>query len=37
MENQTNLLEQRRFKLAELKRLGYDLYPHSFDYTHTLD
>jgi lysyl-tRNA synthetase, class II len=36
MENQTNLLEQRRFKLAELKRLGYDPYPHKFDYTHTL-
>jgi lysyl-tRNA synthetase class 2 len=36
MENQTNLLEQRRFKLAELKRLGYDPYPHRFDYTHTL-
>jgi lysyl-tRNA synthetase class 2 len=36
MESQTNLLEQRRFKLAELKRLGYDPYPHRFDYTHTL-
>ncbi len=36
MENQTNLLEQRRFKLAELKRLGYAPYPHRFDYTHTL-
>jgi lysyl-tRNA synthetase, class II len=36
MENQTNLLEQRRFKLAELKRLGYDPYPHKFEYTHTL-
>ena len=36
MENQTNLLEQRCFKLAELKRLGYDPYPHKFDYTHTL-
>jgi lysyl-tRNA synthetase class 2 len=36
MENQTNLLEQRRFKLAELKRLGYVPYPHRFDYTHTL-
>jgi lysyl-tRNA synthetase, class II len=35
MENQTNLLEQRRFKLAELKRLGYDPYPHKFNYTHT--
>jgi lysyl-tRNA synthetase class 2 len=37
MEKQTNLLEQRRFKLAELKRLGCDPYPHRFDYTHTLD
>jgi lysyl-tRNA synthetase, class II len=37
MENQTNLLEQRRFKLAELKRLGHDPYPHKFDYTHTLE
>jgi lysyl-tRNA synthetase class 2 len=37
MENQTNLLEQRRFKLAELQRLGYDPYPHRFDYTHTLE
>jgi lysyl-tRNA synthetase, class II len=36
MENQTNLLEQRQVKLAELKRLGYDPYPHRFDYTHTL-
>jgi lysyl-tRNA synthetase, class II len=36
MENQTNLLEQRQFKLAELKRLGHDPYPHRFDYTHTL-
>lgn len=36
MENQTNLLEQRRFKLAELQRLGHDPYPHRFDYTHTL-
>jgi len=36
MEKQTNLLEQRRFKLAELKRLGHDPYPHKFDYTHTL-
>jgi lysyl-tRNA synthetase class 2 len=36
MENPTNLLEQRRFKLAELKRRGYDPYPHKFDYSHTL-
>jgi len=36
MENRTNLLEQRRFKLAELKRLGYDPYPHKFEYTQTL-
>jgi len=37
MEDHTNLLEQRRFKLTELKRLGYDPYPHSYDYTHTLE
>ena len=36
MENRTNLLEQRRFKLSELKRLGYDPYPHKFEYTHAL-
>jgi lysyl-tRNA synthetase class 2 len=36
MENPTNLLEQRRFKLAELKRRGFDPYPHKFDYSHTL-
>jgi lysyl-tRNA synthetase, class II len=36
MESPTNLLEQRRFKLAELKRLGYDPYPHKFNYTHTV-
>jgi lysyl-tRNA synthetase class 2 len=36
MENRTNLLEQRHFKLDELKRLGHDPYPHKFEYTHTL-
>lgn len=36
MESQTNLLEQRRFKLEELKRLGCDPYPHKFEYTHTI-
>ena len=36
MENQTNLLEQRHFKLSELKRLGYDPYPRKFEYSHTL-
>lgn len=36
MENRTNLLEQRRFKLSELTRLGHDPYPHKFEYTHTL-
>jgi len=36
MENETNLLAQRRSKLAELKRLGYDPYPRKFDYSHTL-
>jgi lysyl-tRNA synthetase, class II len=36
MENRTNLQEQRHFKLQELKRLGYDPYPHKFEYTHRL-
>ncbi len=36
MEDRTNLLEQRRFKLAELRRRGYDPYPHKFEYTHKL-
>jgi lysyl-tRNA synthetase class 2 len=36
MENQTNLLEQRQFKLSELQRLGYAPYPNKFDYTHTI-
>jgi len=36
MEDHTNLGVQRRFKLSELKRLGFDPYPHKFDYTDTL-
>ncbi len=36
MEHDTNPLVQRRQKLEELKRRGYDPYPHRFDYTHTL-
>ncbi len=36
MEQETNLLAQRRVKLAELKRRGYDPYPRKFDYTHTI-
>jgi lysyl-tRNA synthetase class 2 len=36
MENRTNLLEQRHFKLEELKRLGLDPYPHKFEYSHAL-
>jgi lysyl-tRNA synthetase, class II len=36
MEDGTNLLAQRRFKLAELRRLGFDPYPRKFDYTHTI-
>ena len=35
-EDLTNPFAQRRFKLAELKRLGYEPYPHRFDYTHTI-
>ena len=30
----TDTVEQRRRKLAELKRLGYDLYPHRYERTH---
>jgi lysyl-tRNA synthetase class 2 len=36
MEHETNPLVQRRLKLEELKRRGYDPYPHKFDYSHTL-
>jgi lysyl-tRNA synthetase class 2 len=36
MENETNLPAQRRAKLGELKRRGYDPYPHKFDYSHSL-
>jgi lysyl-tRNA synthetase, class II len=36
MEAPTNLVAQRRFKLAELKRRGFDPYPHRFDYTHSI-
>jgi lysyl-tRNA synthetase, class II len=36
MEQETNLLAQRRAKLAELKKRGYDPYPHKFDYSHTI-
>lgn len=36
MEQETNLLAQRRAKLAELKRLGYDPYPRRFDYSGTI-
>ena len=30
----TDTVEQRRRKLVELKRLGYDLYPHRYEQTH---
>ncbi len=36
MEQQTNPLVQRRLKLEELKRRGYDPYPRKFNYSHTL-
>jgi lysyl-tRNA synthetase class 2 len=36
MEHETNPLVQRRLKLEELKRRGYDPYPHKFEYSHTL-
>jgi len=36
MEQATNPLVQRRMKLEELKKRGFDPYPHSFDPSHTL-
>ncbi|HYK90637.1 MAG TPA: lysine--tRNA ligase [Acidobacteriota bacterium] len=36
MEERTNPIAQRRFKLAELKRLGFDPYPRRFDYSQTI-
>jgi lysyl-tRNA synthetase, class II len=36
MEEHTNLKAQRQYKLSELKRRGFDPYPHKFDYTDTL-
>jgi lysyl-tRNA synthetase class 2 len=36
MEQETNLLAQRRAKLAELKRRGHDPYPRRFDYSGTI-
>jgi len=36
MEEHTNLRAQRQFKLSELKRRGFDPYPHKFSYTDTL-
>jgi lysyl-tRNA synthetase class 2 len=36
MEHETNPRVQRGIKLAELKRRGYDPYPHKFDYSHSL-
>jgi lysyl-tRNA synthetase, class II len=35
MDAHTNLLAQRRFKLDELKRRGWDPYPRGFRYSHT--
>ncbi len=36
MESDTHPITQRKLKLAELKRQGYDPYPHKFDYSHTV-
>jgi len=36
MEHETNPLVQRQLKLEELKRRGYDPYPHKFAYRQTL-
>jgi len=35
-ENPTDPLAQRRHKLQELERRGYETYPHRFDATHTI-
>jgi lysyl-tRNA synthetase class 2 len=35
-ESQTNLRIQRRTKLEELRRLGFDPYPHKYNYSHTI-
>jgi lysyl-tRNA synthetase class 2 len=36
MEHETHPIAQRRLKLAELRRKGFDPYPHKFDYSHTI-
>ncbi len=35
-ESQTNLRVQRRTKLEELRRLGFDPYPHKYEYSRTI-
>jgi len=35
-ESETNPIRQRRSKLEELKRRGYEPYPHKFAWSHTL-
>jgi len=35
-EGETHPVAQRRLKLAELKRRGYEPYPHKFEYSHTI-
>ena len=33
----TDLVQQRRKKLADIKALGYDPYPHRFEFSHSID
>ncbi|MBI4445646.1 MAG: lysine--tRNA ligase [Acidobacteria bacterium] len=36
MSSETDPVEQRELKLQEIRRLGYDAYPHKFPITHTI-
>ena len=36
MEHDTHPVAQRRLKLEELRRKGFEAYPHRFDYSHTI-
>jgi lysyl-tRNA synthetase class 2 len=36
MSEKSELVQQRYQKLEEIKRLGYDPYPHKFEFTHTV-
>ena len=36
MTEKTNLAVQRQEKLREIRKLGYDPYPHRYDLSHTV-